>query len=121
MHGIGMDLIEIEDVRVSLQTWGERYLERVFTRSERDECGASPARLAERFAAKEAVLKALVVDRPVPWAAIETVSGPGGRLAVRLSGDAARLADLRGVDRIGVSVARRRRHAAAVAVAEAAR
>ncbi len=116
-----MDLIEIDDVRGSIESLGERYLERVFTSQERHECGSSAAHLAERFAAKEAVLKALLVDRAVPWSAIETQSVPGGRLEVRLTGEAAALADRRGVNRIGVSVARRRGHAAAVALAEAVR
>lgn len=121
MWGVGMDLIEIDEVRESIEARGERYLRRVFTSRERDECGTSPTLLAERFAAKEAILKALLVDQPVPWAAIETTSAPGGRLSVRLSGAAAALADRRGVERIDVSVSREADHAAAVAVTEGAR
>jgi holo-[acyl-carrier protein] synthase len=113
-----MDLVEIDEVRDSILTFGERYLGRVFTPAERHECGASPARLAERFAAKEATLKALDVDRAVPWAAIDTqLQGRG--LTVHLAGQAAELASVRGVDRITVSVSRSRGHALAVAIAEA--
>jgi holo-[acyl-carrier protein] synthase len=112
-----MDLVEIDEVRDSIQSFGERYLGRVFTPAELNECGASPARLAERFAAKEAILKALQVDGAVPLAAIDTRAEGRGGLTVRLAGEAAELAERRGVGHIGVSVSRHRRHAAAVAVA----
>jgi holo-[acyl-carrier protein] synthase len=111
-----MDLVEIAEVRESIQTFGERYLDRVFTPTERDECGTSPARLAERFAAKEAILKALEIDGPVSLAAIGTRAEGVGALTVQLAGGAAELAGRRGVGRIGVSVTRGRGYAAAVAV-----
>jgi holo-[acyl-carrier protein] synthase len=117
MRGVGMDLVEIAEVRKSIQTFGERYLERVFTQTERHECGASPARLAERFAAKEAILKALDVDGPISLAAIGTRAGGRSVLTVQLAGAAAELAGRRGVGRIGVSVSRGQGYAAAVAVA----
>ncbi|HEY2316822.1 MAG TPA: 4'-phosphopantetheinyl transferase superfamily protein [Solirubrobacteraceae bacterium] len=118
MHGVGVDLVEIDEVRDSIQAFGERYLGRVFTPAERNECGASPARLAERFAAKEAILKALQVDGAVPLAAIHTHARGRGDLTVRLAGAAADLAVRRGVRRIGVSVSRGRGHATAVAITE---
>jgi holo-[acyl-carrier protein] synthase len=114
-----MDLVEIDEVRDSIQSFGERYLGRVFTPAELNECGASPARLAERFAAKEAILKALQVDGAVPLAAIDTRAEGRRGLTVHLAGEAARLAERRGVSRIDVSVTRRRGHAAAVALTEA--
>ena len=77
MHGVGLDLVEIDEIRDSIQSFGERYLGRVFTPAELNECGTSPARLAERFAAKEAILKALQVDGAVPMASIDTrADGP---------------------------------------------
>jgi len=115
-----MDLVEIDEVRDSIKTFGEKYLERVFTSAERNECGASPARLAERFAAKEAILKALHVDQPVPLRAIETRAAGPGLLTVHLTGEAAALACLRGVGSIGVSVSRGRGRAAALAATRAA-
>jgi holo-[acyl-carrier protein] synthase len=111
-----MDLVEIDEVRDSIQSFGERYLRRVFTPAELNECGASPARLAERFAAKEAVLKALQVDGAVSLAAIDTRADGRGGLTVRLAGQAAELAQRQGVGHIGVSVSRRRGQAAAIAV-----
>jgi holo-[acyl-carrier protein] synthase len=115
-----MDLVEVDEVRDSIQSFGARYLGRVFTPAELDECGASAARLAERFAAKEAILKALRVDgAAVPLASIDTRAEGRTGLIVRLDGEAAELAQRRGVGRIGVSVSRRRGQAAAVAVTEA--
>jgi holo-[acyl-carrier protein] synthase len=118
MHGVGVDLVEIDEVRGSIEAFGEHYLRRVFTAAERNECGANPTRLAERFAAKEAILKALQVDGAVPLAAIETRAEGRGGLTVRLAGAAADLAGRRGVGRIGVSVSRRSGCAAAVAITE---
>jgi holo-[acyl-carrier protein] synthase len=114
-----MDLIEIDEVRDSIQSFGESYLARVFTPAEVNECGASPARLAERFAAKEAILKALQVDGAVPLAAIDTRAEGRSGLTVQLTGEAAELAQRRGVSHIGVSTSRHRGHAAAVAVTDA--
>jgi holo-[acyl-carrier protein] synthase len=118
MHGVGVDLVEIDEVRDSIQAFGERYLGRVFTPAELNECGVNPARLAERYAAKEAILKALDVDGAVPLAAIDTRAQGRGGLAVLLGGVAADLAERRGVERIGVSISRQRGHAAAVAITE---
>jgi holo-[acyl-carrier protein] synthase len=118
MHGVGVDLVEIDEVRDSIQAFGERYLGRVFTPAEQNECGSNPARLAERYAAKEAILKALQVDGAVPLAAIDTRAHGRDGLMVRLDGAAAELAGRRGVERIGVSISRRRGHAAAVAITE---
>jgi holo-[acyl-carrier protein] synthase len=114
-----MDLVEIAEVHDSIQLFGDRYLGRVFTPAELDECGASPARLAERFAAKEATLKALQVEGAVPLTAIDTRAEGRYGLTVRLADEAAELARRHGVARIGVTVTRDRRQAAAVAVTEA--
>ena len=57
---VGCDVIDVEDVQNSLDTFGNRYLRKVFTEREIDDCqGRNRAqRLAARFAAKEAVIKA---------------------------------------------------------------
>ncbi|HEY1566332.1 MAG TPA: 4'-phosphopantetheinyl transferase superfamily protein [Solirubrobacteraceae bacterium] len=119
MQGVGMDLVEIGEVSDSIETFGEKYLGRVFTSAERNECGTSPARLAERFAAKEAILKALHADGPVPLAAIDTRAAGRGQLTVHLTAEAATLAGRRGVVSIGVSVSRAHGQAAAVAATRA--
>jgi holo-[acyl-carrier protein] synthase len=85
---IGIDLVDVGDVRDSLRVHGERYLQRIFTEREIEDCRGRPERLAERFAAKEAALKVLrEADEPIPWREIE-VDGE----TLRLSGRAAELA-----------------------------
>jgi holo-[acyl-carrier protein] synthase len=59
---VGIDLVQIEDIRESIAAYGERYLERTYTDEERRDCGGDPSHLAARFAAKEAALKALGGD-----------------------------------------------------------
>jgi holo-[acyl-carrier protein] synthase len=110
--GVGIDLIEIERVERALER-RPRLAERLFTPAElayaRER--ARPGRhLAARFAAKEAVIKAL--GRGVPLRQIEVVSGEPPRL--RLHGQAAELA---GDTEIAISLTHSRDTAAAVAVA----
>jgi len=79
---VGCDVVAIEDVRDTLAAFGDRYLRKVFTASEIKDCqGRNQVhRLAARFAAKEAVIKAFAEpdpDIPYPWREIEvTRDGP---------------------------------------------
>lgn len=101
---VGVDAVVVDHVRESIENFGERYLDRVFTRHEQESCrGSEDVRargLAARFAAKEATIKILrPQDRSVPWRAVEVQSHPGGWCDLALSGEAARLAgaaDIRG-------------------------
>jgi holo-[acyl-carrier protein] synthase len=111
--GVGIDLIEIERIERALER-RPRLAERVFTDGElayaRDR--ARPGRhLAARFAAKEAVIKAL--GKSVPLREIEVISGEPPR--VQLHGMAAETAAGR---QIAVSLTHSRENAAAVAIAE---
>ncbi len=85
--GIGVDLAEIARIR-ALAGRNPRFLSRVFTPGELAYCGSSRnrwERLAARFAAKEAVIKALG-DKTIALKDIEVVSGPGGKPAVKVKG-----------------------------------
>jgi holo-[acyl-carrier protein] synthase len=85
---VGCDVVAIEDIQDSLATFGDRYLRKVFTASEINDCQGlnQVERLAARFAAKEAVIKAFAEpDMPFPLPEIEvTRDGPLPQL--RLSG-----------------------------------
>lgn len=117
---VGIDLIDVEEVRTSIAVFGRRYLERVYTPDELRDCREDAERLAGRFAAKEATIKALrVADEPVPWCSIGVRSVHGGAPALDLSGSAARVAKQRGVRRVSVSITHERGLAAAVVLAEA--
>ena len=55
----GVDVIECKRIADGIERLGDRFLQRFFTEGEREDCGDKPYRLAARFAAKEAVGKAL--------------------------------------------------------------
>ena len=121
---VGIDLASIEAVEESIRVHSERYLGRVFTTTELDDCrqpdgGYDAGRLAARMAAKEAVLKVLrVADEAIPWRAIGVRSDAGGRPVVELSGPAQQLARMRGIESLEVSLTSAAPFAGAVVVAE---
>lgn len=95
----------------------------MFTDRERDLCYATRGRLYERlavrFAAKEAVLKALGtgLSGGIRWTDVEIVSGDGGRPGVRLFGQAKREAEKLGVTRVEIALSHSRQFAVATATA----
>jgi holo-[acyl-carrier protein] synthase len=115
--GVGIDLLEIDRLERALERH-PRLAERVFTGAERDyaEARARPARhLAARFAAKEAVVKALGLSGGFGLAQIEVVAGQPP--AVRLAG---RAADAAAGRRVEISLTHSRDFAAAVAIVDTA-
>jgi holo-[acyl-carrier protein] synthase len=115
--GVGIDLLEIERLERALQRY-PRLEARVFTQAERDyaRARARPGRhLAARFAAKEAVVKALGLSGGFGLVDIEVVAGEPP--AVRLAGRAAAVAAGR---RVEISLTHSRDFAAAVAIVETA-
>ena len=119
---VGIDLIEVERIEESIAEHGGRFLGRVYTDAERADSSGDPSRLAARFAAKEATMKALrTLDDGLGWQTIEVLGDGGGGHRIRLSGPAAALAAARGVGRLSVSLSEHRRQAGAVVIAEADR
>ena len=122
---VGIDLVEVEDVAGTLRSpLADRYLTRIFTDNEVRDCTrdseVDPARLAGRFAAKEATMKALGVgDRAVSWQAIEVSRAEDGAPTLVLHGAAAALASEEGLSHFALSVTHERRYASAVVVASA--
>ncbi|HEX3324966.1 MAG TPA: holo-ACP synthase [Solirubrobacterales bacterium] len=111
--GVGIDLLEIDRLERALKRH-PRLAERIFTEAERDYAAARarPGRhLAARFAAKEAVVKALGLTGGFGLRDVEVVAGAPP--TVRLSG---RAADVAAGDRIEVSLTHSRDYAAAIAV-----
>jgi holo-[acyl-carrier protein] synthase len=114
MPGIGIDLLEIDRMERALERH-PRLAERVFTAAEREYAAARarPGRhLAARFAAKEAVVKALGLSGGFGLREIEVVAGEPP--TVRLSGRAAEVAGDRAIE---ISLTHSRDNAAAVAIA----
>lgn len=117
----GTDLASAGEVAESIRRFGDRYLERVFTPGEVADAAGPPAvrtaRLAARFAAKEAVIKALDHDGPLDWRSIEVVRTGSGRPEVVLHGPAAEQAARRSVGQLAVSLTHHGDLACAVVVA----
>jgi holo-[acyl-carrier protein] synthase len=114
----GIDQIEIARVQQGIDRLGERFLARLFTPGERADCADQPARLAARFAAKEAVAKALGCGiGDVRWRDIEIRLGERGRPALILHGAAAQRAASLGLTDWDVSLTHTSTHASAMAVA----
>lgn len=91
--GIGTDIIDIRRIERSVERFGERFLNRVFTEGERAKAEGRRRRVdtyAKRFAAKEACAKALGtgIYRGVTWRQMEVVNLPGGRPTLKLNGAA---------------------------------
>jgi holo-[acyl-carrier protein] synthase len=124
---VGIDLASVELVREAIETHGDRYLARVYTPRELQDCATGedgrpePERIAARFAAKEATLKVL---RPgevgLPLTAIEVIRDATGAVALKLHGPAASLADEAGITELTLSLTHEGGLAAAVVVASCA-
>ena len=103
--GLGVDLADIERVGRVLEKY-PRFAERCFTEHEREYAFrfASPERrLAARFAGKEAVMKSMGTGwRRIRWKDIEITGG--GKPTVRMSGNAARRAEILGVTEVLVTI-----------------
>jgi holo-[acyl-carrier protein] synthase len=121
--GLGTDLIETRRVEQSIDRFGDRFLERIFSPLEIAYCKRkknAAESFAARFAAKEAGAKALGtgISRGVTWKDFEVKREASGRPSLHLSGRAAELAVAIGVKRIQLSLTHSRDLAMAVVVVE---
>jgi len=122
--GLGLDLVEVARIERILGDdapgRARRFLDRCFTRGEQATCEARRDRAsgyAARFAAKEAVVKALGAPSGVRWTDVEVVRA-GGPPRVRLAGAAEAAARSRGVSRVHLTLTHDGGMAAAAAVLE---
>jgi holo-[acyl-carrier protein] synthase len=114
----GVDLIEIERVEAVISRHGKHYLERVFTPAERELCGTRSESLAARFAAKEAVAKALGSGiGEVTFQEIEILQDEQGAPVLHLHGKASTKADLLGLTAWSISLSHSQTHAIAMVTA----
>ena len=114
----GVDIIEINRVAAVLERYGDRFLHRIYTPGELEYCRGRASKLASRFAAKEATMKALGTGvRGVGWKDIEVVRAPSGAPSIKLHGRAKARAERLGVQEISVSMSDSRDNAVAFVVA----
>ena len=104
-YAVGIDVIEIERVRRVLARHPQRFLARVFTPEEVAFCRGRVPELAARFAAKEAVMKALGTGaRGLAWREIEVLPNRRGKPLVYLHGNALKRGEAIGIRGIDISL-----------------
>jgi len=119
MHHIGIDIIEIARIEEAINTWGKRFLHRIYTEPELRLCGHEPQSFAVRFAGKEAVMKTLGTGaRGISWREIEILAEPSGKPWVQLTGKAKDKAVGLGLTNLAISLSHSREYAVAFVVAD---
>lgn len=124
--GSGIDLVEIHRIQQSVDRFGARFLNKIYTAAEQRYCLArrnAAESLAARFAAKEAGAKALGtgMSRGVTWLEIEVVRELGGRPTLRFYGRAAEMAERLMARRAALSITHTKDMAMASVVLEDAK
>ena len=113
---IGVDIIEIDRIKRAISRWQGAFLKRIYTPAELEN-HHNVSSLAARFAAKEAVMKALGTGtRGVSWTDIEILTNGSGAPIVRLYGRALRKSAKVGIARFQVSLSHSRKYAIAFVI-----
>ncbi len=120
--GIGTDIIECDRIRRMIEEHGDLFLSRVYTPREIEYCQRrryAQEHFAARWAAKEAVLKAIGTGwrKGIAFTDIEVRHHPSGRPKVAIRGYLKKVAKARGITRIVLSISHCRKFATAVAIA----
>ena len=121
VFGIGIDVVEVERIAAAIQRHGEPFLAKIFTNAEREYCETrkTPAmHYAARFAAKEAVSKALGtgIGKHAGLHDLEIIHDSEGAPKLQLSGSAETFAKDHGITDIQISLTHAREYAAANAI-----
>ena len=122
IYGIGIDVVEVDRIASAIERHGEPFLAKLFTAAEREYCAAQKKpelHYAARFAAKEAVSKALGtgIGGQAGWLDLEITRDPSGAPKLLLQGTAAEFTKLQGITEIQISLTHAREYAAANAIA----
>ena len=121
--GTGIDIAEVRRIRQSIDRFGQRFLERIYTPGEMRYCDSKANRVeryAARFAAKEAAMKALGTgwNHGVRWRDCEVVRMPGGRPTIQFHGRAGEFAARLGVKNAALSISHTQGQAIAQVILE---
>ena len=119
IYGIGIDIVEVTRIQEASHRWGARFEQRIYTHQELAYCGDTAARywrLAARFAAKEATLKALGtgLTTGMRWRDVEIQPDAVGKPEIVLHGEVERYAHEQNISAVFVSMS----HTNAYAVAQ---
>ena len=118
IDSVGIDIVEVKRVKTLMDKWGDRFLHRVFTPWEIAYCKSKSApeqSFAARFAAKEAILKAVGtgLSQGIRWTSMEIVNDKNGSPGVKLG---KRIKDLIGGKKILISLSHTKEYAIAQAI-----
>ena len=121
--GTGIDIAEVPRIAHSIERFGDRFLQRIYTAGEIRYCDSKANRVeryAGRFAAKEAAMKALGTgwNHGVRWRDCEVTRVPGGRPTLTFHGKAAEFAHKLGVTNIALSISHTEAQAIAYVILE---
>jgi holo-[acyl-carrier protein] synthase len=122
IFGIGIDVVEVPRIAASIESYGEKYLAKIYTVAEREYCQAHKnfaIHYAARFAAKEAVSKAMGtgIGQHAAFLDLEVFHDDAGAPRVRLYGAAYEFAQANGIRHIYISLTHTDSYAAANAIA----
>lgn len=121
IHGVGVDIVDIDRIRRSVNHFGDDFLSRVFTESEVNYCmrrkDPHPS-LAARFAAKEAMIKALTTNETIPLKDIEVVVSHSGKPSIEPGIKLKEIMDSLSIKGSHLSLSHEKRYAVAYMVLE---
>ncbi|MDF1813044.1 MAG: holo-ACP synthase [Verrucomicrobiales bacterium] len=122
IYGIGIDIVDTHRIEDSLNEFGDRFINRIFTRREHTYCAKMRypgPHYAVRFAAKEAIAKSFGVGigEHLNWTDMEILRDELGKPYVVLFGEGKKFAEEKGITEVMVSLSHSDNHAAANAVA----
>jgi len=123
IYGVGVDIVEIDRIKEAVERWKRHFIKRIFTQEEINYCTEkkdSYRCFAARFAAKEAVLKALGTGwgDGIGWLDIEILNTRSGKPWVKFRDRAEDFMKLRSLKKVSISLSHSRDYAVAVAVIE---
>jgi len=121
IDAVGVDIADVERIRKAIGRWGDRFVERTFSRPEAEYCRKhrdEAIRFAARFAAKEAFVKCMGTARGIPWNEIELVNDRSGKPRIEVSERIRAELETRKVLRVHVSVSHTAQYAVAFVVFE---
>jgi len=121
--GCGIDLVKIERIEQIIKRWGDNFISRIFTPLEREYCeikkGNKFQSYAGKFAAKEAILKALGLGlREANWTEIEIKNDELGQPIIDISGKLKNITSAKGVSKYFVSISHTKEYAIAQVIIE---
>ena len=117
MLTVGVDIIELSRIRAVYERWGQKFLDRIYTPEEQAYCRGRIPQLASRFAAKEAVMKALGTGiRGVGWKDIQVTRRRGGPPQIALHNRGKAMAERMGVTQVAISLSHSQEYAVASVV-----